>query len=44
MPAFIQKDSDRSADSVAGHDAQAILEVQSDFLPLNRTGSFFFVK
>ena len=27
MPAFIHKDSDKSADSVAGHDAQAILEV-----------------
>lgn len=27
MPAFIHKDSDKSADGVAGHDAQAILEV-----------------
>ncbi len=27
MPAFIHKDSDRSTDIVAGHDAQAILEV-----------------
>lgn len=27
MPAFTHKDSDKSADSVAGHDAQAILEV-----------------
>ena len=27
MPAFIHKDSDGSADSVSGHDAQAILEV-----------------